>query len=122
MPIAGLPLRHVPSLWRRGSLLVILLAGCYPKPATTPPSPKTEAHTAELKSSEPPSTAKTAEVAAPSQPVQVTPLFRDWPKPTVALVITGQQLGYIEPCGCSGLENQKGGLARRHTFIKQLSE
>jgi hypothetical protein len=38
------------------------------------------------------------------------------------LFITGQQLGYIEPCGCTGLENQKGGLARRHTLLKQLTE
>lgn len=45
----------------------------------------------------------------------------DWPKPQLALVLTGQQLGYIEPCGCSGLENQKGGLARRHTLIDYLA-
>jgi hypothetical protein len=45
----------------------------------------------------------------------------DWPRPQVALVLTGQQLGYIEPCGCSGLENQKGGLARRQTLIDHLA-
>ena len=39
----------------------------------------------------------------------------------MAFVVTGQQLGYIEPCGCTGLENQKGGLARRHTFLKELA-
>ncbi len=50
------------------------------------------------------------------------PPFKGWPKPEVALVITGQQLGYIEPCGCTGLENQKGGLARRHTLIRQLQD
>ena len=48
------------------------------------------------------------------------PIFKDWPKPKLALVLTGEQLGYIEPCGCSGLENQKGGLRRRDTFLKQL--
>jgi hypothetical protein len=48
--------------------------------------------------------------------------FADWPKPTVVLVLTGQQMGYIEPCGCTGLENQKGGLARRHTLIRQLRD
>src|SRR5437773_1800563 len=48
------------------------------------------------------------------------PPFAAWPKPAVALVITGQMTGYIEPCGCTGLENQKGGLARRHMLIKQL--
>lgn len=49
-------------------------------------------------------------------------LFKDWPKPKVAFVLSGQQHGYIEPCGCTGLANQKGGLARRHTFLKQLNE
>ncbi len=49
-------------------------------------------------------------------------LFIGWPKPRVALVITGLQQGYLEPCGCTGLENQKGGLMRRHTLLKQLSD
>jgi len=40
----------------------------------------------------------------------------------LALLITGQQIGYIEPCGCAGLANQKGGLARRHTLAKSLRE
>jgi hypothetical protein len=48
------------------------------------------------------------------------PLFEGWPEPVLALLISGQQLGYIEPCGCTGLENQKGGLARRYTFLQQL--
>jgi hypothetical protein len=47
---------------------------------------------------------------------------KDWPKPQLALVFTGEQLGYIEPCGCAGLENQKGGLRRRDTFLKQLRD
>jgi len=50
------------------------------------------------------------------------PLFEDWPQPQAAIVISGEQNGYIEPCGCAGLENQKGGLKRRHTFIKSLRE
>src|SRR6188768_2280077 len=55
-------------------------------------------------------------------PAESPPLFSGWPKPKVALVLTGQQMGYLEPCGCTGLENQKGGLARRHTLIRELSE
>ncbi len=47
-------------------------------------------------------------------------LFAGWPQPELVLVFTGEQGGYIEPCGCAGLENQKGGLRRRHTFLKQL--
>jgi hypothetical protein len=43
-------------------------------------------------------------------PVEVNgPIFVDWPKPDVALVFTGEQDGFLEPCGCAGLENQKGG-------------
>jgi hypothetical protein len=47
--------------------------------------------------------------------------WRTWPDPESLLVITGQQHGYIEPCGCTGLENQKGGMARRHSLIKDLA-
>ena len=46
----------------------------------------------------------------------------DWPKPEALLVITGRQHGYLEPCGCTGLDRQKGGLARRYTLIEQLKE
>jgi hypothetical protein len=58
--------------------------------------------------------------AADSGTDSKAPLFKDWPKPQVVFFLTGQQHGYIEPCGCTGLENQKGGLARRYTLLKQL--
>ena len=48
------------------------------------------------------------------------PLFVEWPEPTGAIFISGRQTGYIEPCGCTGLANQKGGLLRRHTLQKEL--
>jgi len=48
------------------------------------------------------------------------PLFVDWPKPQAAILFSGEMDGYLEPCGCAGLENQKGGLKRRQTFIRQL--
>ena len=50
------------------------------------------------------------------------PIFVDWPRPQAAIVISGEQWGYLEPCGCAGLENQKGGLMRRHTFLDHLTE
>lgn len=56
---------------------------------------------------------------ASEPPVQEV-LFEGWPEPQYVLFITGQQQGYIEPCGCSGLTNQKGGLVRRHTLKQQL--
>lgn len=48
--------------------------------------------------------------------------YNTWPAPDVSLVVTGRQHGYIEPCGCTGLERQKGGMARRFTFMRQLQE
>ena len=59
----------------------------------------------------------------PIDPVAVNgPMFVDWPKPQFAIVFSGDLDGYLEPCGCAGLENQLGGLKRRHTFFKQLEE
>ena len=53
-------------------------------------------------------------------PSDSTVLFDGWTKPSAVLVFTGRQFGYIEPCGCTGLERQKGGLARRYTFLDSL--
>ncbi len=49
-------------------------------------------------------------------------IFEGWPKPDVAVVFTAELDGYLEPCGCAGLENQKGGLKRRFTMLQQLRE
>jgi hypothetical protein len=49
-------------------------------------------------------------------------VFEDWPRPRAVLVFSGELDGYIEPCGCSGKENQKGGLSRRHNFLRALEE
>ena len=49
-------------------------------------------------------------------------IFKDWPRPQLALVFTGQMNGYLEPCGCAGLDNQKGGLKRRHSLFKRLTD
>lgn len=48
--------------------------------------------------------------------------YQTWESPQAVLVVTGNQHGYIEPCGCTGLERQKGGVARRMTFLTQLKE
>lgn len=47
-------------------------------------------------------------------------IFVDWPQPQVALMFSGEMNGFLEPCGCAGLDNQLGGLKRRHTLVKQL--
>lgn len=48
------------------------------------------------------------------------PIFVDWPVPKLAVVITGRQDGYLEPCGCAGLDRMRGGLGRRQTMIESL--
>lgn len=48
-------------------------------------------------------------------------VFQDWPTPKAVLVFTGELDGYIEPCGCTGKENQKGGLSRRRNFFSALA-
>lgn len=63
----------------------------------------------------------TSDKPAPMDPVEANgAIFADWPRPDVVLLFSGEQDGYMEPCGCAGLDNQKGGLKRRHSLIKQL--
>ncbi len=46
------------------------------------------------------------------------PMFVGWTKPDLAIVVSGQMYGYLQPCGCS--YPQKGGLTRRYNFIQTL--
>ena len=45
-------------------------------------------------------------------------LLADWSNPAAVLIVSGQQDGYLEPCGCSA--EQIGGLIRRYDFIERL--
>ena len=47
-------------------------------------------------------------------------IFSDWEKPQATIVFSGMLDGFIEPCGCAGLDNQKGGLSRRHSLIREI--
>jgi hypothetical protein len=48
-------------------------------------------------------------------------MFLGWNRtPDVAIVVSGQMEGYLQPCGCSS--PQKGGLARRYNFIESLKK
>ena len=38
--------------------------------------------------------------------------------PAAVLIVSGEQLGYLEPCGCT--EGQIGGLLRRYDFVERL--
>ena len=60
---------------------------------------------------------------APYDPIKANgEYFVDWPKPKLLLVFTGFIDGYVEPCGCAGLEQMKGGLSRRRTFFQELEK
>ena len=69
--------------------------------------------------------AEEAAATGPSSAVPKEPanrqLFRDWPtgrKPDLALVLSGEMHGYLQPCGCS--KPQRGGLVRRYNFLQTL--
>jgi hypothetical protein len=47
-------------------------------------------------------------------------LCEGWSSPAAVLVLTGEQHGYLEPCGCT--ERQMGGLERRGDLVRQLRE
>lgn len=51
-------------------------------------------------------------------PPVLEPLLEGWDQPEFALLLSGQQHGYLEPCGCS--EFQSGGLARRYDLLKKM--
>jgi 2',3'-cyclic-nucleotide 2'-phosphodiesterase (5'-nucleotidase family) len=58
--------------------------------------------------------------AAASAPTSAKPLFDGWEKPAVAILLSGEMHGYIEPCGCS--LHQLGGLSRRADLLRQIAE
>jgi hypothetical protein len=47
-------------------------------------------------------------------------LLDGWEKPALAIVLTGEQYGFFEPCGCT--ENQSGGMSRRADLFRQINE
>ncbi|MGL6227441.1 MAG: multiheme c-type cytochrome [Thermoguttaceae bacterium] len=48
--------------------------------------------------------------------------FVNWPQPKFAFVFTGFLEGYLEPCGCAGMLEMKGGLSRRFSLLGSLRE
>jgi hypothetical protein len=45
-------------------------------------------------------------------------LFFNWPEPLFTVVLSAQEYGYLQPCGCS--YPQYGGLERRYNFLQSL--
>ena len=46
--------------------------------------------------------------------------FRDWPQPDLVLVLSAQQHGHLQECGCS--TPQRGSLVRRFNLIQGLKD
>ena len=112
------------ALWSRRLLLAVFalaFCGCGPQDAvsrlpssassplaiTKPPGQKTPPASDQLAQAPPPKT----------PPKTYSKLFEGWAQPQAVLLLTGRQHGYIEPCGCTGLANQKGGLFCLRGFI-----
>ncbi|TWT57477.1 Perchlorate reductase subunit gamma precursor [Thalassoglobus neptunius] len=81
-----------------GPLTCLALTGCRPKPQ-------------DGKDLNNPETSETH---------QSTPLFEGWENPSAVFVFSGDESGYLEPCGCS--ERQSGGFARRADLIRQIED
>lgn len=95
-------------------------------PPAVPPSAR-QAEEAVSEQASPPSTPRKPlpgkHSGIPFDPIKENgPIFVDWPKPKLALVITGMEHGYLEPCGCAGLDRMRGGMGRRHTFFQQIRQ
>lgn len=101
-PLRGLTLAGLLLL----AAAMILVAGCWSGGSAAPGVATTEA--------------TSTGYSKPKTPQTFDPLFVDWPTPKLALLLTGEQDGYLEPCGCAGLDRQKGGLGRRHALLEEL--
>lgn len=67
-----------------------------------------------------PTGGSTKTAAKPSGSSENAKLFADWnPAPAGVLLISGQQEGYLEPCGCT--QGQLGGLLRRYDLIERTT-
>src|SRR5262249_27825189 len=48
------------------------------------------------------------------------PVLDGWKKPAAVVVLSGEQHGYFEPCGCT--DTQSGGASRRADLFLQLAD
>ena len=94
--------------------LVLAYAGCSANPTDTPPAvvPKTEAVAPKSAPSSP------AEQPVPGSRSNPEVILSSLGNPAAVLLVSGEQDGYMEPCGCS--EDQEGGLIRRYDLVERL--
>lgn len=104
---------NIHSIWAGllATSVCLVAAGCFDPPAQKDqtgggPTPTTGA----------------SQTLAAEKPVASTadkPPLSDWKTPAAAFLLTGEQHGYFEPCGCS--LHQLGGMARRGDLARMLA-
>jgi hypothetical protein len=123
-PASGNPLRDGTPPPPAGPVLSPETPAAQPSPGVQTPStvPKSRQNDQASGNARPgPRTNKNSGI--PFDPIKENgDIFVGWPKPKLALVIAGMQAGYLEPCGCAGLERMKGGMSRRYTLFKMLRD
>jgi hypothetical protein len=113
-----------------GILAIALVAGC-PSGCSDSPSPANVDSPISANSTKKQPTAEEPpakqSIAASSKIAKVEhasyvpkPMLDGWAKPAVAIVFSGEQHGYMEPCGCS--ITQSGGLSRRADCFRQIAK
>ena len=110
--------RTLPAVLFTGlaAALAAVPLGCENKPAPPPKARTADAQGADAPDADP----------VDATPVSVTgagvapPPLDGWETPALAILLSGEQHGYVEPCGCS--EKQSGGLARRDDLVKILAD
>ena len=104
-----MPLRQQGSSALFLGMIFCMLIGCGSKATSSKSSPTASSPT------EAPAKVKEAEHAPDDG---TSKLMADWPTPAAALLVSGEQNGYLEPCGCTS--GQLGGLRRRHELSHRL--
>ena len=97
-------------------MALAVAAGCPNAASVTPPSTSTTSGNGKA-TDEKAQSISGGKQAPTGQP---EPLLDDWESPAAVLLLTGEQHGYLEPCGCS--IHQLGGMARRADLVRILTE
>lgn len=108
------------ALLAGGLVLVLILAGVYGalvyRDRARPAEPDSPVAKDQPGKSDPASNGKSTAPAV--EPPRL--LFKDWPQPAAVLLLSGEQHGHFEPCGCSLI--QLGGFARRDDLLRQIRD
>ena len=107
---------------KRRLMTAVVMVFCAAVVGCSGSSAKTEAGSGQTKGagkSNSVSDAKPVSGAKPSATDLEAPLA-NWKTPAAAFLLTGEQHGYFEPCGCS--LHQLGGMARRGDLVRMLTQ